>query len=106
MHKLIILFHHPASVEGFESAWSETFVPAAERMPGIRRVTVSRALESLTGPADLYLVHEFFFDNLASARQAMASSAGQAAGKALMSFAAENVTLCFAEHLEEERPKA
>jgi hypothetical protein len=36
----------------------------------------------------------------------MASSAGQAAGQALMSFAAQKVTLCFAEHLEEDRPKA
>ena len=106
MHKLMLLFRRPTSIEGFETAWSAEFVPAAEQMPGIRRVAVSRAVESLAGPADLYLVHEFFFDSLASARQAMASAAGQAAGRALMSFASENVTLCFAEHLEEDRPGA
>ncbi|OGO10912.1 MAG: hypothetical protein A2Z66_14650 [Chloroflexi bacterium RBG_13_66_10] len=106
MHKLMLLFRHPASIEGFETAWSHSFVPAAEQMPGIRRVTVSRPLESLSGPSDLYLVHEFFFDNLPLAREAMTSPAGQAAGRALMSFAAENVSLCFAEHLEEDRPAA
>jgi uncharacterized protein (TIGR02118 family) len=103
MHKLMILFRRPDSIDDFETAWSHSFVPAAEQMPGIRRVTVSRPLESLHGPSDLYLVHEFFFDNLASARAAMASARGQEAGKALMSFAADKVTLCFAEHLEEDR---
>ncbi len=105
MHKLMVLFHHPSSIEGFETAWSGAFVPAAEQMPGIRRIAVSRPLESLAGASDFYLLHEFFFDSLASARQAMASAAGQTAGRALMRFAADKVTLCFAEHLEEDRPK-
>ncbi len=104
MHKLMLLFHPPASIEQFERGWSESFVPVVEKMPGLRRVTVSRLLETLAGRSDLYLVHELFFDSLPSAREAMTSPAGQAAGRALMSFAAENVTLCFAEHLEEDRP--
>jgi len=36
-------------------------------------------------------------------QRALASPEGQIAGKALMSFAAEHVTLCFAEHMEEAR---
>jgi uncharacterized protein (TIGR02118 family) len=104
MHKLMLLFRPPSDVERFEQEWSGTFVPAAERMPGIRRITVSRAVESLAGPLDLYLVHEFFFDSLLAAREAMASPAGEAAGQALMAFASGAVTLCFAEHLEEGRP--
>src|SRR3989304_4573273 len=82
MPKLMLRFRRPTSIEGFETAWSAEFVPSAEQMPGIRRVAVSRAVESLAGPADLYLVHEFFFDSLASARQAMASAAGPAPGRA------------------------
>src|SRR3989304_124734 len=74
MHKLMLLFRRPTSIEGFETAWSAEFVPSAEQMPGIRRVAVSRAVESLAGPADLYLVHEFFFDSLAPAPHAMASA--------------------------------
>jgi uncharacterized protein (TIGR02118 family) len=103
MHKLMLLFRPPSDIERFEQEWSQSFVPAAERMPGIRRVTVSRAMESLGGPLDLYLVHEFFFENLFAARKAMASPAGEAAGRALMGFASGAVTLCFAEHLEEDR---
>jgi hypothetical protein len=33
----------------------------------------------------------------------MTSAQGQAAGRALMRFAAQNVSLCFAEHFEENR---
>jgi uncharacterized protein (TIGR02118 family) len=102
----MLLFHLPSSIEQFETAWSQSFVPVVETMPGLRRVTVSRLLETLTGRSDLYLIHELYFDSLPSAREAMTSPAGQAAGKALMSFAAEHVTLCFAEHLEEDRPAA
>jgi hypothetical protein len=49
------------------------------------------------------MVHEFYFDDLQALQQALASPEGQIAGKALMSFAAEHVTICFAEHMEEAR---
>jgi len=52
---------------------------------------------------DLHMVHEFYFDDLQALQRALASPEGQLAGKALMSFAAEHVTLCFAEHMEEAR---
>ncbi|MEW6569052.1 MAG: EthD family reductase [Chloroflexota bacterium] len=104
MHKLMLLFQPPDDIEHFETQWSHEFVPRAERLPGLRRVAVSRALESLAGVGELYLVHELYFDNLAAARQAMASPEGQQAGQALMRFAASNVRLYFAEHLEESRP--
>jgi uncharacterized protein (TIGR02118 family) len=72
-------------------------------MPGIRRVSVSRVIGGPAGEVDLHLVHEFYFNDLESLQSAMASPAGQEAGRALMAFAAEEATLCFSEHLEEER---
>jgi hypothetical protein len=51
----------------------------------------------------MVLVHEFLFDDLASAKAAMSSAAGQAAGQALMALPGVNVTLVLAEHLEEAR---
>ena len=86
-----------------ETRWSQDFVGLAEKMPGLRRVSVSRILGGPGGEVDLHLVHEFYFDNLTAVQEAMASPEGQAAGKALMEFASESVTLLFAEHLEEAR---
>ncbi len=103
MHKLTLTFMRPVDASAFEDGWSREFVPQAEKMPGIRKVIVSRVVEQLSGAADLYLVHEFLFEDLAAARQAMSSVQGQAAGRALMSLAGGNVAISFAEHLEEER---
>ncbi len=103
MHKLSLVFRRPSDSAAFEDAWSREFVPQAEKMPGIRKVTVSRVVERLSGEPDLYLVHEFLFDDLAAARAAMTSPPGQAAGRTLMAIAGEDVSICLAEHLEEDR---
>ena len=103
MHKLIVLFSHPPDIDEFEKRWSHDFVKLAERMPGLRRVAVSHLEGGPAGPAPYYLVHEFFFDDRNATIAAMASREGTAAADCLMSFAAEVVTLMFAEHMEESR---
>jgi len=104
----MVIFHTPSDPTTFERCWSESFVRAAEQMPGLRRVAVSRAAGGPAGQVDVYLVHEFFFEDLHAVQEAMASPEGQIAGRALMSFAGEKVTLCFADHLEMniDRPHA
>jgi uncharacterized protein (TIGR02118 family) len=106
VHKLMLLFRRPDNVDGFEQRWSHEFVPRAERMPGIRRVTVSRVYGGPAGSADLHLVHEIFFDDAEALQRALVSPEGVEAGQALMSIAGSFVSLCFAEHLEEDRPDA
>jgi len=104
MHKLIVLIRRPQDPAAFEDRWSREFVPRAERMPGLRRVTLSRVSGGLSGTPDLHLVHEFYFDNLEALQSAMASPQGQAAGRALMAFAAAEASLTFAEHMEMDLP--
>jgi uncharacterized protein (TIGR02118 family) len=99
----MILFHKTEDTLELETRWSQEFVRLAEQMPGLRRVTVSRVLGGPTGNVDLHLVHEFYFDDLHAVQAAMASEAGQQAGRALVSLAGKHATLVFAEHLEEER---
>lgn len=103
MYKLVALFKRPADPAAFEHRWAHEFVPLAERMPGIRRIAVSHTQGGPAGPTPFYLTHEFFFDTLDEVRAAMASPEGQAAGRCLMTIAPDDVTLYFAEHLEEER---
>lgn len=104
MHKLILVVHRPSDPVAFDRCWSEDFVPLAERMPGLRRVVVARAYGGPSGATEVHLIHEFYFDDEAALRQAMTSPEGQRAGQALMGFAAGQVSLAFAEHLEENRP--
>ncbi len=100
----MVIFHTPTDVPAFENRWSEEFVPQAERMPGLRRVVLSRVMGAPATGVDVHLVHEFIFDDADAVQAAMVSPEGQAAGRALMGFAAPYVTLCFAEHMEEDRP--
>jgi uncharacterized protein (TIGR02118 family) len=100
MHKLVVVLRGLAESEWMERRWSEDFVPLAERMPGLRRVLVGRARGAPAGPAEVLLLHEFLFDDLASLQAAMTSAEGQAAGLALMRFAGERAELFFAEHHE------
>jgi uncharacterized protein (TIGR02118 family) len=100
MHKLIVVIRRPSDPATFEDRWSQEFVPRAERMPGLRRVTLSRVVGGLPEAMDIHLIHEFYFDHLAALQSAMASPEGQAAGRALMAFAAREASLSFAEHME------
>ena len=102
MHKLLILFKHPADLAEFQRRWSEEFVPLAEQLPGLRRIVVSHTHGGPGGPVDYHLIHEFHFDNLAALTTAMASPAGVRAGQCLMTFAAQISTLMFAEHMEDK----
>jgi uncharacterized protein (TIGR02118 family) len=104
VHKLMLLFRRPEDVDGFEQRWSHEFVPRAERMAGIRRVTVSRVYGGPSGQADLHLVHEIFFDDAEALQRALVSPEGIEAGRTLIDIAGDFVSLCFAEHLEEDRP--
>lgn len=101
MHKLILLFRKPEDIDLFEDRWSHEFVPTAEAMPSLRRVSISRVHGSLSRESDVYLIHELYFDDRNSMEQAMASEAGQAAGKVLVSIAGDRVEVLFAEHLED-----
>ena len=105
MHKLIVLIRRPGDPAAFEDRWSREFVPRAERMPGLRRVTLSRIHGNLPGAIDLHLVHEFYFDGLEALQSAMASPQGQEAGRALMAFGSAEASLFFAEHLEMDLPE-
>lgn len=100
MHKLMLLFQPTEDPLELDRQWSERFVAAAERMPGLRRVTVSRVTEVVSGALPLHLLHELYFDDSEALYQALGSPQGQEAGRMLMSFAAGAVTLCLAEHHE------
>lgn len=103
MHKLIVLFRATNDPTQLETQWSGRFVPLAERMPGIRRVSVTRIIGGASEAPEFHMIHEFYFDNLDALQKAMASDEGQKAGQALMSFAKDKASILLAEHLEEAR---
>jgi uncharacterized protein (TIGR02118 family) len=101
MHKLVILIEQPDEWSVFEAAWPQ-FLHQAEQMPGLRREATSRVEATLYGSHTYSLMHELFFDAPEAARQAMASPAGQEAGRLLQAMTRGRVALFLADHKEDD----
>jgi hypothetical protein len=101
MHKLVIWIEPLADWSSFEAEWPE-FLRLAETLPGLRREATSRVEQFLYGEARCRWIHELFFDSLAEAEYAMASTQGQAAGRRLQQMTGGRMVLFLAEHLEDD----
>ena len=101
MYKLVILIEPQPDWQEFERVWPQ-FLKWAEKMPGLIRETTSPVDRLLHGHYHVAMVHELYFESLGAAQDAMASPAGEEAGKTLQIITAGKVTLLFADHLEDE----
>lgn len=104
MYKLILIFYDGKLPPDFANRWSQSFVPLADQLPGLRRVTVSHVEGSPSGASTLRLIHELYFDDRDALTAAMASPQGIAAGQALVKLVGTvpgTVDMAFADHMEE-----
>lgn len=101
MHKLIILFEQPVDRIIFQQGWQH-FLRLAEKMPGLRRETISRIEQMVFSPegSAYYMAHELIFDSRSALEAAIQSPEGEAAGQWLQRFTNGCVILMIAEHQE------
>ena len=97
MIKLVALFKRPENIEEFDSHYAETHAPLMGKVPGLVRMEVTRNLKAFRGEPEYYLIVEMYFRDRESFDAAMASDENRAAGKDLMSFAREVVTMFYGE---------
>lgn len=95
--KLIALYKNPKDQKAFDEHYFNIHSPLAEKMPGLRKLEVTRITGSPMGEAEFYLLAEMTFDSMEALKAALASDEGKAAGKDLMGFAGDLVKLYFAE---------
>src|SRR5688500_10177317 len=95
--KLVALFKRPQDVEEFDRHYTETHAPLMARVPVLERMEVTRNLQAFRGEPEYYLIAEMYFRDRESFDAAMASEENRAAGKDLMSFAREYVTMFYGE---------
>ena len=103
---MTLLFRKPEEPEYFEEQWTRLFLPFAEQMPGVERVTVSHVIGEPDGTSDYYRMHEFYFADRQALDHALTSEKGVRAGNALMAFAGEITTILISEVFEEARGEA
>jgi uncharacterized protein (TIGR02118 family) len=97
MIKLIALYKKPANPQEFDKRYFEGHLPIASKIPGLKRMEVAKMTGSPQGEAEYYLIAELYFDNMDALKAGMSSPEGKEAGKDVMSFAKDIVTMMFAE---------
>lgn len=101
MVKLVILYRRPESVLDFEEFYTANLA-LLEQMPGVIRRQVGMVFGAPGGESPYYRVLELYFASQEALDASLRSAQGQAAGRHLMTHAAQLAELYFAEVYEEE----
>ena len=97
MVKLIALYRKPADVEQFDKHYYQIHLPLIKKIPGLRKTEVTKITGAPIGDVKYHLMAEMYFDSIDAMNSGNASPEGKAAGRDLMSFAADVVILFFGE---------
>lgn len=97
MVKLIALYKMPDDKAAFDTHYEEVHTPLVRRMPGLQKLEVARITGAPIGEPKHHLVAEMYFESQDALNAALASPEGKATARDLMSFAANLVTMFFAE---------
>ncbi|GGK31439.1 hypothetical protein GCM10010965_25280 [Caldalkalibacillus thermarum] len=102
MVKLIALYKQPEDPKAFDEHYENIHAPLAKKMPGLKRMEVTKIYGAPMGESPYYLLAEMYFENKEALNQAMQSEEGKAAAKDLMGFAGKLVTMMLGEVTESE----
>ncbi|RVT93557.1 EthD family reductase [Sphingomonas crocodyli] len=91
--KLVALYKRPSVEVAFLTHYEQVHLPLMQKVPHLEKVEVFRDVSSPFGEAPYFLVAEMHFADRARFDAAMASPENRAAGKDLMTFAKDLVTL-------------
>ncbi|MDQ0198295.1 EthD family reductase [Neobacillus ginsengisoli] len=101
MIKMIALYKHPENKEAFDEHYFNVHGPITEKIPGLRKMEVTKIIGSpMGGEGEYYLLCEMYYDDQEALKQGMRSAEGKASGKDLMGFAGELVTLMIGEEVK------
>ncbi|PYZ97855.1 ethyl tert-butyl ether degradation protein EthD [Alteribacter lacisalsi] len=102
MVKLIALYKHPEDKAAFDDHYFNTHTPITKKIPGLRKMEVTRVVGSPMGESEYYLMCEMYYDDNDSLKKAMKTDEAKASGKDLMGFAGNLVTLMIGEEANED----
>jgi uncharacterized protein (TIGR02118 family) len=80
MTSLVVMYKVPTDIAAFDKHYTETHIPLAKKLPGLRKYTISQgAVVTPAGPSPYHLVATLDFDDLGAIQKAFGSPEGQAA---------------------------
>jgi len=101
MVKLIALYKQPEDPKAFDEHYKNVHTPITKKIPGLRKMEVTKIVGSPMGESEYYLLCEMYYDDHEALKRAMKSEESKASAKDLMSFAGKLVTLMIGEEVDE-----
>lgn len=89
MHKLVVLYPPPPDPVAFRRYYTETHLPLAAQLPGLRAYRYGFDLATAEGESPYFCIFEAEFDDAAALRAAMASEQGQRVAADVPNYAPE-----------------
>jgi len=80
MARMLVIYKTPKDVAAFDRHYSETHIPLAKKLPGLRKYEISQGPVMRTaGVSGVHLIATLHFDDMDAIRRAFASPEGLAA---------------------------
>ena len=105
MVKLVVLYKKPEDPKAFDERYFGQHMPIANKMPGVRKVEISKITGTPMGESEYYLLTELYFDTMEALKESMGSPEGKATAKDVMSFAKDIIYMMIAD-VQEKVPAA
>jgi uncharacterized protein (TIGR02118 family) len=93
MHKLIVLYPPPADPEAFRRYYTETHLPLAAQLPGLRAYRYGFDLTGAPGESPYFCIFEAEFDDATAMQASMSSEQGQKVAADVPNYAPEGAIL-------------
>jgi uncharacterized protein (TIGR02118 family) len=94
MARLIAIYGTPKDAAAFDKHYSETHIPLAKKIPGLRKFEVSSGpVVAAMGSLSVHLIATLHFDNMQAIQTAMTSPEGMAAAADAMTFDSVQILL-------------
>ncbi|MEO6956455.1 MAG: EthD family reductase [Antricoccus sp.] len=94
MYQVFVLYNQPEDPAAFDKYYTESHVPIASKLPGLKRFTMGHPGPDPKGEkAKYYLVATLEFDDMQAMGAAMGGPEGQAASADMANFAMAGATM-------------
>jgi uncharacterized protein (TIGR02118 family) len=93
MHKIVVLYPPPKDPEAFRAYYTETHIPLAAKLPGLRAYRYALDLESPAGDSPYFCVFEGEFDDAAAMGESMGSEQGQVVAADVPNYAPDGAVM-------------
>jgi uncharacterized protein (TIGR02118 family) len=100
MTKIVAVYQHPKDPAKFDRYYADVHTPLVKKMPGLRRLEVTKVTGGPGGRSDVYQITELYFDDAPARDRALQSAEGKAVVDDLPKFADGIVSIHFGEGRE------